>query len=155
PEALMLSVLLADAGVSNALMGAFEPLHTRVFSSNPVDHARRLLGLHVDARRVTVLNGLESLQSLAVKNVVLTSHMRGPESIAAQERWLRLVSKNLTEETNVIVTGLCRPGYCASVGALVEKMAGLSPNLCYVPLLWEGEGLQVFRETPRILACSI
>ena len=50
PEALLLSVLFADAGVGNVLVGPFEPLSGRVFSSIPVDQARRLLGLHVNTR---------------------------------------------------------------------------------------------------------
>ena len=156
PEALLLSVLFADAGVGNVLVGPFEPLSGRVFSSNPVDQARRLLGLHVDAGRVAVVDGLDSSLLSGMKNIVLTSHVRGPDGMAAQERVIRAVSKSVSAETNIVVTGLCRPGYSATVGSLVAKMAGLASGMgvCYAPLLWDGEGLAAFRETPRILACG-
>jgi len=156
PEALLVSVLFAEAGVGNILVGPFEPLNGRVFSSNPVDQARRLLGLHVDAGRVVVVDGLDSSLLSGMKNLVLTSHVRGPEAMAAQERIIRTLSKSVSAETNIVVTGLCRPGYSATVGSLFAKMAGLAAGLgvCYAPLLWDGEGLQAFRETPRVLACN-
>ncbi len=156
PEALLLSVFFADAGVGNVLVGPFEPLRGRVVSSNPVNQARRFLGSHVDAGRVVIADGFDSPVLSGMRNLVLTSHIRNAETLAAQERVVRAVSKSVSGETSIVLTGLCRPGYAASVGSLVEKMAGSGSRVavCYAPLLWEGEGLRAFRETPRILACG-
>ncbi len=158
PEALLLSVLFAEAGISSILSGPFDPLLDRRVTRNPLDQARRLLGIHMANRRIEVVNNLDTLRYSTIRHLILTSHMDTSQSIALQERVIREISKSLSIGTSIILTGLCRPGYTSTVSSLIERMGGLKPGadvrLCYVPLLWDGEGLQAFRETPRILAST-
>ncbi len=158
PEALLLSVLFAEAGVPSILSGPFEPLLDRRVTKNPLEQARRLLGIHLANRRIEVVNNPDNLRYSRIKHLVLTSHMNTSQSIGLQERMIRAISKNLSNGTSIILTGLCRPGYTSTVSSLIERMGGLKPGadvgFCYIPLLWDGEGLQAFRETPRILAST-
>ena len=156
-EALLLSVLFAEAGVSSTLAGPFEPLSGRVYGS-PLEQARRLLGLHMASRSIEVVNGPDSLRFSTLRNIVLTAHVRDSQAVSSQERIIRTVSRSISRGTNIVITGLCRPGYTATVSSLIERMGGSDSGadfgLCYLPLLWDGEALQAFRETPRILASS-
>jgi UDP-N-acetyl-D-mannosaminuronate dehydrogenase len=158
PEALFLAVLFAEAGVSSTLAGPFEPLSSRGITGNPLDQARRLLALHLAEKRVVIVNELDGPHYSMVRNLVLTSHMHNSESLAGQERLIRTLAVSVPKGANIIITGLCRPGHVETVSRLIERMGGLRPGtdvgICYLPLLWDGEGLGAFRETPRILAGS-
>lgn len=72
---------------------------------------------------------------------------------------MRTVAKNLRINSNFIFSGLCRPGYTVgAIGETVEKYSGMSVDsevgLCYLPLLWNGEQIQEFREKPMIMAAT-
>jgi UDP-N-acetyl-D-mannosaminuronate dehydrogenase len=154
-EALMLSVLFAEAKVPNFLVGNIEPLKERRLSRSPLDEARWLLGIHSGTGMVEILEDIDDLPFTETKNIVLASHFKEfPD--APRERRIRTVARNMAKGSNLILTGLARPGHTATISEMVQTHGGLRHgrdfHVSYLPLLWNGERLNVFRETPRIIA---
>ena len=59
--------------------------------------------------------------------------------------------------TRLAFAGLCRPHYTSSMlKNIIEKYGGVKvgvdTHLYYLPMFWSGEGVQEFREKPKILA---
>ncbi len=156
PEALLLSVLFAESKVPNFLVGDFEPLSHRRPTRNPLDEARWLLGIHSQNGTIRLLDSIEEFPFSSAQNLVLTSHSSSLEGLSVRERTIRAISKNIAKGSNFIFTGLSKPGYSAIIAETIQRHGGLKVGseigFCYLPLLWSGEDLKAFRETPRIIA---
>ena len=156
PEALILSVLFAEAKVANILAGPFEPSTDRRPTKNPLEEARRLLRIHTSSGNITLLDNPDGFPFPDIPNLVLTSHVDESQEVSLQERTIRSISKNILSGSNIVLTGLCSPGHAATIASIIERHGGLKVGsdigLWYMPLLWAGESLRSFRETPRIIA---
>jgi UDP-N-acetyl-D-mannosaminuronate dehydrogenase len=156
PEALLLSVLFAEAGVSNFLVGNFERGNGVRTAKNSLEEARWLLGLHSRRETITLVPSIDELPLAAVKNLVLTAHTGDVHDSSLQEHMMRTISKNITRDTNIIFTGLSRPGHTSAKAEQIQRLGGLrfgqDIGLYYLPLLWNGESPKTFKETPRIIA---
>lgn len=158
PEALLLAVLFSEARVSIYLAGPFEGSDNRVFS-NTWDEAQWLLNLHRRNGRIVQVGDPEELPLARIPNIIVTGHANSQLGMSSLERAVRTVAKNLQKDSSLTFAGLCRPGYTlGTIGGMVEKYSGLSIDgeigLCYLPLLWNGEDFQAFREKPVILAAA-
>jgi UDP-N-acetyl-D-mannosaminuronate dehydrogenase len=156
PEALLLSVLFAEAGVSNFLVGNFQSGKGIRNAKNSLDEARWLLGLHSRRETITLVPSIDELPLASVKNIVITAHTGDIHDSSLQEHTMRTIAKNITKDTNLIFTGLSRPGHTSAKAEQIQRLGGLrfghDIGLFYLPLLWNGESPKTFRETPRIIA---
>ncbi|HYY90444.1 MAG TPA: hypothetical protein VE955_00485, partial [Candidatus Dormibacteraeota bacterium] len=69
----------------------------------------------------------------------------------------RGLAPGLATGTRLAFAGLCRPHYTSSMlKNIIEKYGGVKvgvdTHLYYLPMFWSGEGVQEFREKPKILA---
>ena len=156
PEALLLSVLFAESNVPNYLVGTFERLTMKQSTRNPLEEARWLLGIHADNGTIRLLDSAEDLPFPDIGGIVLTAHSIDLQASPFWEKTIRAISRNIVKGSNFIYTGLSRPGQTASIAETIQRYGGLKVGadigLCYLPLLWNGENLKTFRETPRIIA---
>ncbi len=156
PEALLLSVLFAETNTSNYLVGPFQPSLQRRTGRTGWDQALWLLNIHYKNETIKILDDIKELPLGGVTNVVLTTHAVNQEASVTNHRVVRAVGQSLQKNCNLTFTGLSRPGYTHTIGEALEKYSGFQVGrelgLCYLPLLWNGESLQAFRETPRIIA---
>ncbi len=155
PEALLLSVLFAESRIPNFLVGPFRPLNQRRPARNPLDEARWLLGIHSQTGTITLLENVEELPFSKAQNIVLTSHCSN-EAYSAQEKTIRAISRSIVKGSAFVLMGLSKPGNAAIIGETIQRYSGLRIGndfgFCYLPILWNGESLKVFRESPRIIA---
>ncbi len=158
PEALLLAVLFAESRVSSFLVGSYEPLNQRRPTRNALDEARWLLGIHSQSGTISLLENIEELPFSKAHNIILTRHCSSLEDSSVQERTIRIVSKNILKGSAFVFTGLSKPGQATVIADTLQRHGGLRVGsdlgFCYLPLLWNGEDLKEFRETPRIIAGS-
>ncbi len=156
PEALLFAVLFSEAKTSSYLVGPFEELDKRN-PGNAWDEARWLLGLHRRNGNIIQLADPDELPLSNVHDIIVSGHATTQHETSEMERVVRTIAKNLQKDSNFIFAGLCRPGYTLkAIGETIKKYSGMSiggeVGLCYMPLLWNGEQLQTFREKPVLIA---
>jgi UDP-N-acetyl-D-mannosaminuronate dehydrogenase len=157
PEALILSILLAEAEIPNYLVGHFgESVEGRNYKTG-IEEALWLLAVHQRSRRIKPLADVQQVPFAEVRNVVIASHVTAPQESNKMEIMIRNIAPNLLAGSNLIFTGLCRPYYTSTVlKETIEKYSGLKIGsdigLFYLPLFWAGEPIQAFREEPKIVA---
>ena len=156
PEALLLSVLFAEANTPTFLTGLFEPTAQKPTGRSGREEAAWLLGIHAKAQRIKLLSDPSDLPLYDVRRLIITDHSTLLGETTELERIVRSLAKNIAKGTDIILTGLCRPGSTRKIGAMIQQFSGLEAgkdfSLSYLPLLWNGEPLLAFREKPRILA---
>ena len=157
PEALLLSVLYAEAGISNYLVGPFGD-DGRTHSNRPgLEEALWLLGIFRKSDKITITRDLHGLPLSQVRTLILATHAASPSQTNALEMTARGIAPSLANGTTIAFTGLCRPRYTSSViKSTMEKHGGLSigvdMNLYYMPLFWTGERIQEFKEKRKVIA---
>ncbi len=157
PEALLLSVLYAEAGISNYLVGPFGD-DGRTHTNRPgIEEALWLLAILTKSGKISLTPDYSQLPLSQVRTLVLAAHASTPEHTNALEMTARNIAPGLAAGTTVAFAGLCRPHYTSSVlKTTVEKHGGLKIgtdlNFYYLPLIWSGESIQEFREKPKVLA---
>ena len=157
PEALLLSVLYAEAGITNYLVGPFGD-DGRTHSNRPgLEEALWLLGIFKKTGKITVTPDHHRLPLSQVRTLILATHASSPNHTHALEMTVRKLAPNLANGITIAFTGLCKPRYTSSVvKATIEKHGGLSigadMNLYYMPLFWTGERIQEFKEKRKVLA---
>jgi UDP-N-acetyl-D-mannosaminuronate dehydrogenase len=157
PEALLLSVLYAEAGIPNYLVGPFGD-DGRTHSNRPgLEEALWLLSIFKKSGKITVTPDRHKLPLSQVRTLILATHASGPDSTNELEMTVRNLAPSLANRTTIVYTGLCKPRYTSSVVKLsIEKHGGLSigvdVDLYYMPLFWTGERIQEFKEKRKVLA---
>ncbi|HWY28796.1 MAG TPA: hypothetical protein VNW25_06020 [Candidatus Sulfotelmatobacter sp.] len=157
PEALLLSVLYAEAGIPNYLVGPFGD-DGRTHSNRPgLEETLWLLGIFKKSGKITVTPDRHRLPLSQVRTWILATHASGPDSTNELEMTLRNLAPSLANRTTIAFTGLCKPRYTSSVvKSTIEKHGGLrvgaDVDLYYMPLFWTGERIQEFKEKRKVLA---
>ncbi len=157
PEALLLSVLYAEAGIPNYLVGPFGD-DGRTHTNRPgIEEALWLLGILTKSGKVSLTPDYRQLPLSKVRTLLLATHASTPDQTNTLEMTARNIAPGLAAGTTVAFVGLCRPRYTSSVlKTTVEKHGGLKVgtdlNFYYLPLFWSGERIQEFREKPKVLA---
>ena len=156
-EALILSVLFAEAGTKCHLVGPFSTSYSVQTEKDEIGEAQWLLGLHQRTGTIKSSLDVDQIPAAELETVILTSHASRREDSNRLEAAVRKIGSQLTEGSTLIYTGLCRPDYTkTNVQFWLEKYSGFkvgqSVGLSYMPLLWNEEPIQVFRERPKILA---
>jgi UDP-N-acetyl-D-mannosaminuronate dehydrogenase len=157
PEALLLSVLYADAGIPNFLVGPFGE-DSRTHANRPgIEEALWLLGIFRRAGKIRIIPDSHRLPFSQISTLILVNHASSPEETNAFERTIRAIATEITSGTAIVFAGLCRPHYTSSVvKSTIESQGGLKvgvdTNLYYVPLFWAGEKVREFKERPKVLA---
>src|SRR5882762_1336936 len=157
PEALLLSVLYAEAGIPNYLVGPFGD-DGRTHSNRPgLEEALWLLGIFKKSGKITITPDHHKIPLSQVRTLILATHASSPDQTNALEMTVRNLAPSLANGTTIAFTGLCKPRYTSSVvKPAIEKHGGLTigvdMNLCYMPLFWTGERIQEFKEKRKVLA---
>ncbi len=157
PEALLLSVLYAEAGIPNYLVGPFGD-DGRTHTNRPgIEEALWLLGILTKSGKISLTPDYRQLPLSKVRTLLLATHASTPDQTNTLEMTARNIAPGLAAGTTVAFVGLCRPRYTSSVlKTTVEKHGGLKVgtdlNFYYLPLFWSGERIQEFREKPKVLA---
>jgi UDP-N-acetyl-D-mannosaminuronate dehydrogenase len=157
PEALLLSVLYAEAGIANYLVGPFGD-DGRTHTNRPgIEEALWLLGIFKRSGKISITPDYHQLPLSHVKTLILATHASNPDSTNELEMTLRNLSPKLASGTDVAFTGLCRPHYTSSVvKSTIEKHGGIAVgvdmSLYYMPLFWAGERIREFKEKRKVLA---
>lgn len=157
PEALLLSILYAEAGSTNYLAGPFGD-DGRTHSNRPgLEEALWLLGIFKKSGKITITPDHHTLPFSQVKTLILATHAASPGQTNALEMTVRSIAPSLANGTTIAFTGLCKPRYTSSiVKSTIEKHSGLSigvdMNLYYMPLFWTGERIQEFKVKRKVLA---
>jgi UDP-N-acetyl-D-mannosaminuronate dehydrogenase len=159
PEALLLSVLFAEAGIPNHLVGPFGD-DGRAHANRPgIEEALWLLGIFTKSGKIRVTPDYHQLPLSQVRTLILAAHASSAGPANTLEMTIRNLAPGLSSGTTIAFAGLCRPHYTSSVlKSTIEKHGGLKIgadlNLYYLPLFWSGERIQEFRERPKVLAKS-
>ena len=157
PEALLLSVLYAEAGIPNYLVGPFGD-DNRTHSNRPgLEEALWLLGILKKSGKITIMPDHQGLPLSQVRTLILATHASSPDQTNALEMTVRNLAPSLASGTTVAFTGLCKPRYTFSVvKPTIEKHGGVSigadMSLYYMPLFWTGERIQEFKEKRKVIA---
>jgi UDP-N-acetyl-D-mannosaminuronate dehydrogenase len=157
PEALLLSILHAEAGIPNYLVGKFGE-DGRTHANRPgIEEALWLLDILTTSRKICLRSDYHQISSAQVRTWILSTHASNPNQVNSLEMTLRRLAPQLAEGSTVAFTGLCRPRYTSTIlKQAIEQQSGLkvgeSVSLYYLPLFWSGERLQEFREKPKVLA---
>ena len=122
-----------------------------------LNEARWLHGLHRKTGTAQLVSQIDELSANPPSIVILTGHALSQEEQSELERNTRALSKLLPGGASVTFTGLCRPNFTTTLlRETFEKHSGhkigLDIQLSYLPLYWNGETLQKFREKPKLIA---
>ena len=157
PEALFLSVLYAEAGIPNYLVGPFGD-DGRTHANRPgLEEALWLLGIFQKSGKIRITPDYHRLPLPQIKTLILTTHVSSAEQTNAFEMTVRNLAPGLATGTSIAFAGLCKPRFTSSVlKSTIEKHGGLKigvdMNLYYIPLLWAGERIREFKEKRKVLA---
>ncbi len=157
PEALIVSVLLAEAKIPNYLVGPFEQSSGAHSSRHGIEEALWLLAVHQKSGRIKLLPDSQQVPFGEITNAIIASHATNPSDSNRLEMMIRNLAPSLLAGSNLTFTGLCRPNYTSTIlRETVEKHSGMRVGtdlgLFYLPLFWAGEPIQAFREKPKIFA---
>ena len=157
PEALLLSILYAEAGIPNYLVGPFGD-DSRSHTKRPgIEEALWLLGIFKKSGKIRITPDYHQIPLSRVRTLILANHASNSDDKNRLEMTIRNLAGGLAPGTTLAFTGLCTPHYTLSVvRSTIEKHGGLKigvdTNLYYLPLFWTGERIQDFKEKPKVLA---
>jgi len=157
PEALFLSVLYAEAGIPNYLVGPFGDDGRTHVNRPGLEEALWLLGIFQKSGKIRITPDYHRLPLPQIKTLILTTHVSSAEQTNAFEMTVRNLAPGLATGTSIAFAGLCKPRFTSSVlKSTIEKHGGLKigvdMNLYYIPLLWAGERIREFKEKRKVLA---
>ena len=155
-EALLLSILHAEAGIPNYLVGTFGEDGRTHTNSPGIDQALWLLDIFTKNNTISLTFDYHQLPTSEIRTWLLTTHASSTSQINGLEMMLRNLAPSFAAGSTLVFSGLCRPHYTSKVlRPAIEKHSGLKVEkeiyLYYVPMFWRGENLQEFKETPKIL----
>jgi UDP-N-acetyl-D-mannosaminuronate dehydrogenase len=157
PEALLLSILHAEAGIPNYLVGAFGE-DGRTHANRPgIEETLWLLDILTRSGKIWLRRDHNQISPAQVRTWIFSTHASNPNQVNSLELTLRKLAPQLAEGSTVTFSGLCRPHYTSTVlKQAIEQQSGLkvgyNVSLYYLPLFWTGERLQEFKEKPKVLA---
>lgn len=157
PEALLLSVLYAEAGLPNILVGQFREWTQGQSHLSGVDEALWLYQVHKKAGRISLENDPSKIPFSKIQVLMIAASPRTSEHSHRFETTIRSVAPHISEGTQVVFAGLCKPHYTSSIlKPTLEKFSGMKVGidlgLNYIPLHWTGERVAQFREKPEVIA---
>lgn len=155
-EAVLVSVLLAETGNPNNLAGTFGDAGAADGNAG-IEEVSRLFQIHLRSGLIERSNSIEDLQTPYLSLFFLTEHADDASNAARVERQVRQLATILKKGQTLVYSGLCPPSFTRNRLKLVlEKHSGFGVGddigLCFAPLLWNGESMQGFRETPKLIA---
>jgi len=156
-EALLISVLLAETGNPNNLIGTFANISRDGRFGGGTEEAARLLQIHMRSGTVKKASSIDDLQTPDLSLCFLTEHADDASNAVRVERQVRELATILKKGQILVYTGLCSPSFTRNrLKLILEKHSGFGVGeeigLCYVPLLWNDERVQGIRETPKLVA---
>ena len=158
PEATLVSVLLAEIGNPNNIVGNGALPTARQSSLDEAgDEAHRFLNAHIRAGTIRRVEEVDQLDDGQTQILIITDHADDNAQAALVQRRVHQVARVMTTDQLLLYTGLCPPSFTEQrLGPVLERQSGLKVGedigLCYLPLLCNGEALHQFREVPRIIA---
>lgn len=157
PEALLLSVLYAEASIPNYLVGPFQE-DGRAHANRPgIEEARWLLGILTRSGRISIAADYRLLPISQIRTLIFVSHASNDGSRKSLEMTIRNLASGIVPGTTIAYAGLCNPHFTSSVlKSSIERTSGLKTGadlqLYYLPLFWSGEQVREFKEKPQVLA---
>jgi UDP-N-acetyl-D-mannosaminuronate dehydrogenase len=157
PEALLLSVLHAEAGISNYLVGQFREWDQAQEHRSGIEEALWLFQVHKRAGRIIHETDSAQLPISRTKTLMIATSPGNAREIDSLEQTLRTVAPQLSAGTQVVFVGLCKPHFTSEVvRSAIEKHSGMKVGqdigLSYIPMHWTGEAISELRERPEIVA---
>jgi len=157
PEAILISVLLAETGNPNNLIGTLGSDSGDQRSGRGTEEVARLLQIHARSGAVKKMSSTDELQPPDLSLCFLTEHADDASNGMRVERQVRQLAAMLRKGQTLVYSGLCSPSFTFNrLKPILEKHGGYGVGeeigLCYVPLLWSGESLRGFRESPKLIA---
>src|SRR3989442_3115692 len=141
PEAILISVLLAETGNPNNLIGTLgsDPGDQR--SGRGTEEVTRLLQIHTRSGAVKKMSSTDELQPPDLSLCFLTEHADDASNGMRVERQVRRLAAMLRKGQTLVYNGLCAPAFTHNrLKPILEKHSGYRVGkeigLCYVPLLW-------------------
>ena len=157
PEALLLSVLHAEAGVFNYLAGRFRERDQGHEHQSGIEEALWLFQVHKRAGRILHETDAAKLPISRTKTLMIATRPGKPRESDSLEQTVRTIAPQLSAGTQVVFVGLCKPHFTSEVvKSAIEKHSGMKVGqdigLSYIPMHWTGEGVNELRERPQIIA---
>src|SRR3989442_4314031 len=157
PEAVLISVLLAETGNPNNLIGTLGSDSGDQRSGRGTEEVARLLQIHTRSGAVKKMSSSDELQPPDLTLCFLTEHADDASNGMRVERQVRRLAAVLRKGQTLVYSGLCSPSFTHDrLKPILEKHSGYGVGeeigLCYGPLLWSGERVQGFRESPKFIA---
>src|SRR2546428_61495 len=156
PEAILISVLLAETGNPNNLIGTLESDSGDQRSGRGTEEVARLLQIHARSGAVKKMSSTDELQPPDLSLCFLTEHADDASNGMRVERQVRQLAAMLRKGQTLVYSGLCSPSFTFNrLKPILEKHGGYGVGeeigLCYVPLLLSGESLRGFRDRPQLV----
>jgi UDP-N-acetyl-D-mannosaminuronate dehydrogenase len=157
PEALLLSVLHAEAGISNYLVGQFRDWDQAHEHRSGIEEALWLFHVHRRAGRILHETDTAKLPFSRTKTLMIASSPGNARDTDSLEKTLRNIAPQLSVGTQIAFVGLCKPHFTSDViKSAIEKHGGMKVGqdigLSYIPMHWTGEPVSELREHPIIIA---
>jgi UDP-N-acetyl-D-mannosaminuronate dehydrogenase len=154
-EAVLVSVLLAETGSPNNLVGTFG--YAGANETAGTEEASRFLQIHLRSGLIKRSTSIDDLQTPDLSLFFLTEHADDGSNMVRIERQVRQLATILKKGQTLLYTGLCPTSFTRNrLKPVLEKHSGFEVGdeigLCYAPLLWNGGSMQGFRETPKLIA---
>ena len=149
-------MLFADAGIPNYLVGPFGDDDRRHENRPGLEEALWLLGIFVKTGKIKIIRDYHELPFSQIRTLILSTHPSTQDQSNKLEMAARGLAPGLAAGTRLAFAGLCRPNYTSLLKSTIEQYGGVKmgvdTHLYYLPMFWSGEGVQEFREKPKILA---
>ena len=157
PEALFLSILYAEAGIPNYLVGPFGEEGRAYANRSGVEEALWLLGILTRSGKIKLAADHRQVPISQIRTLIFAIHASNHGNTNNLEMTIRNLASGLAPGTSVAYAGLCSPHFTSSLlKSTIERISGLKSGtdlgFHYVPLFWNGERLQEFKEKPQVLA---
>lgn len=157
PEALLLSILYAEAGIPNYLVGTFRDDDCKRTNRSGIEEATWLMQIHRRTGMICLERDSQRLPVSRIKTLIVVANQAASAPTDFVEMTIKTVAPQLTPGTQLAFAGLCKPRYTLSVfKSIVEKYSGMlvGPDigLSYIPIYWTGERVSEFREYPEVVA---
>src|SRR2546427_3895084 len=157
PEAILISVLLAETGNPNNLIGTLGSDSGDQRSVRGTEEVARLLQIHTRSGAVKKMSSTDEPQPPDLSLCFLTEHADDASNGMRVERQVRQLATMLRKGQTLVYNGLCSPSFTHNrLKPILEKHSGdrvgEEIGLCYVPFLWSGENVRGFLETPKVIS---
>src|SRR3989475_10384923 len=149
PEAILISVLLAETGNANNLIGTLGSDSGDQRSGRGTEEVARLLQIHIRSGAVKKMSSTDELQPPDLSLCFLTEHADDASNGMRVERQVRQLAAMLRERQTLVYSGLCSPSFTFNrLKPILEKHGGdgvgEGNGFGYFPLLWVGGNIRGF-----------